>query len=321
MNQFKPPKLLSASMVQSFLASYKSNRDKKLPFLDLGKWDSAKTSEGIVLLAQIHINSKAKGCLFLLHGWEGSIHSSYIVRTAQHFFNRGFNIIRLNLRDHGDTHHLNEGLFNGSLLKETYEAVGILANRYKKLGPFYMAGFSLGGNFALRIATKHSLENKKNKIPNLKYCFSFSPALDPKLATIKMDNNPILRKYFLKSWKTSLLKKQNFFPHLYSFGDLNSYQSVMDLTEKMVKDFSNYKSVDDYFASYTLSEAIFSAIKVPCLVLSAKDDPVIPWENFLNIPKSKYLNVIIEEKGGHCGFIENIKRDSYYWKLMENKMG
>lgn len=309
---------MSSGFMQSFLASYKSTSDKKYSKLFKGKWISIQTKDQVQLLALYHELPNPKGVLILLHGWEGSIQSSYIVRTTRYFISKGYSIIRLNLRDHGDTHHLNIGLFNGSLLEETYDAIRILSSEIKL--PVYIAGFSLGGNFVLRIAGKHSIEKNANKINNLKYCFSLSPALDPKEATIKMDKHPVLRKYFLKSWTESLLKKQNLFPHIYNFQNIDSYRTVMELTQKMVLDHSTYESIDSYFDSYTLKDFLFQSIKVPTLILTAKDDPVIPWESFSKIPLTPYLEVHVEDRGGHCGFIENFSRSAYYWKLMERKM-
>ncbi len=152
---------MSSGFIQSFLASYKSNSDKKYSKLFKGKWISIQTKESVQLLALYHELPNPKGILILIHGWEGSIHSSYIVRTTRYFISKGYSIIRLNLRDHGDTHHLNLGLFNGSLLEETYEGIRILASQFNL--PIYLAGFSLGGNFVLRIAGKHSMEKMQTR--------------------------------------------------------------------------------------------------------------------------------------------------------------
>ena len=58
----------------------------------------------------------------LLHGWEGSSESSYMRHTAAHLLADGFDVFRLNFRDHGDTHHLNEGLFHSCRLEEVVQA-------------------------------------------------------------------------------------------------------------------------------------------------------------------------------------------------------
>jgi predicted alpha/beta-fold hydrolase len=320
MASFKPIPILSGSLAQSMLASWKSKKDKEYTFLKDVKWELIKTSTGVSLLAARHNLPEPKGILILLHGWEGSIDSSYIVRTTRYFLEQNFMVLRMNLRDHGDTHHLNEGIFNGSLLDETYEGIFQLAKLNPRKLPLYLAGFSLGGNFVLRIAHKHSNAKNTLKIAGLKHCFSISPALDPYAATLKMDSHSILRKYFLKAWITSLKKKEKLFPYLYRFPDLHHYKTVMDLTEAMILNHSPFKSVREYFQTYTLDGDFFRKIKVPVTILTAEDDPVIPVKDFLVIPKLPYVDVVIEEKGGHCGFIEDRNRATYFWRLMTRKM-
>ena len=163
------------------------------------------------MLAYISRHPHSRGLMIILHGWEGSSSSAYVLAAASYFYDRGFSICRLNLRDHGDSHHLNEGLFHGALLHETFDAVNALA-QYSEDLPVYLLGFSLGANFALRIAIKHS----QTPIKNLEQVFAVSPPLDPYKTTLAIDNGwAFYRKYFLNKWRRSLKKKQRLFPETY----------------------------------------------------------------------------------------------------------
>ena len=124
------------------------------------------------MLAYISRHPHSRGLMIILHGWEGSSSSAYVLAAASYFYDRKFSICRLNLRDHGNSHHLNEGLFHGALLQETFDAVNTLA-QYSEDLPVYLLGFSLGANFALRIAIKHS----QTPIKNLGQVFAVSPPL------------------------------------------------------------------------------------------------------------------------------------------------
>ena len=64
--------------------------------------------------------------MVLLHGWEGSAESLYVLSLAQLLYQQGFEIVRLNLRDHGETHHLNRELFHSCRLPEVVGAVRTL---------------------------------------------------------------------------------------------------------------------------------------------------------------------------------------------------
>ena len=165
-----------------------------------------EAERGVRLLGYFsqHKSQSPRGLFILIHGWEGSSDSTYILSTGRFFFRRGYDVFRLNLRDHGSSHHLNRELFHGALTEETSRAVeeisGLLPSR-----PSYLVGFSLGGNFALRIA----LRQAALPIRNLRRIFAVSPALDPLQSTLAIDRSlPVYRAYFLAKWKRSLRRKQ-----------------------------------------------------------------------------------------------------------------
>ena len=91
--------------------------------------------------------------MILIHGWEGSAEAMYVMSTAQRLMEQGFDVFRLNPRDHGPSHHLNPELFHSNRIGEVVGAVGALAERYRPEA-LMLAGFSLGGNFCLRVAAR-----------------------------------------------------------------------------------------------------------------------------------------------------------------------
>ena len=95
----------------------------------------------------------ARGLVLLLHGWEGSSDSSYMTLGAARLLQRGFEVFRLNFRDHGDSHHLNPDLFHSNLIDEVVHAA-VDVCRLFPARPLLAGGWSLGGNFALRLALR-----------------------------------------------------------------------------------------------------------------------------------------------------------------------
>ena len=258
-------------------------------------------------------NGRAKGLVMLLHGWEGSVNSAYILGTGRFLLNNGFSVFRLNYRDHGETHHLNTGLFYAVLLDEVFNAVQ-QASEYEKGLPFYLAGFSMGGNFALRIARKCV----ESPIDNLSQVMSISPVLDPEKSTYAIDDVSLLRKYFRKKWMRSLQKKQEIFPELYDFSDVFALESIMGMTELMIKRYSNYKSAPDYFSHYAVLNNALSDVNVPTTIVTAKDDPIIPLDDFYNLKLNSLTELIVHHYGGHNGFLENLSGKAWYeMKMLE----
>jgi hypothetical protein len=238
--------------------------------------------------------------IILLHGWEGSSSSAYLLATGDYFYNLGFSVCRLNLRDHGDSHHLNEGLFHGALLEETFDAVNFISSLSENK-PLYLIGFSMGGNFALRIAIRHA----RIPIANLKHVFAISPPLDPYKTTLAIDNGySFYRKYFLKKWKRSLMKKQKLFPEKYDFGKMLKSKTCIELTEKIMPYVPELTAYRDYFNLYTLTKDSFQNLNIPVSIFISEDDPVIPYEDYRRLQENEFLKISVQKFGGHCGFID-----------------
>lgn len=249
-----------------------------------------------------------KGLIILLHGWEGSADSTYILSTGRYFYRRGYDIFRLNLRDHGNSHHLNEALFHGALTEETALAVGTIA-RFFPEGPCYLIGFSLGGNFGLRIA----LRQTASPIPHLREVFCVSPALDPYKSTLAIDSGfPAYRRYFLGKWKRSLRKKQRCFPGLYRFDAILHHDTCMGLTEAIMPYFAQFTSYRDYFSRYTLTGDALASLAFPVTIFTADDDPVVAGEDFRLLPRNRYLRLSLQKYGGHCGFLDPFPWGCWY---------
>lgn len=249
-----------------------------------------------------------RGLVILIHGWEGSSDSTYILSTGRFLFRRGYEIFRLNLRDHGKSHHLNRGLFHGALTDETAQAVANIAS-LRPDRPCYLVGFSLGGNFALRIA----LRQFDLPITNLRRVFAISPALDPYRSTLAIDDSlPIYRNYFLAKWKRSLRRKELCFPDLYRFEEILHRKTCMGLTEAIMPWYTEFGNYREYFNRYTLTGNFLSPLAFPVTVITSADDPFIPVEDFRRLPKSRFLDLSIQPYGGHCGFLDPFPFGCWY---------
>lgn len=308
-DSFRPGPLLRNAYLQTVLASSSIRTFGKNPMKRAARKILFETPQGVRLLGY-HSPQRAsasKGLVIVLHGWEGSADSTYVICTARHLYRSGFSIIRLNFRDHGNSHHLNEGLFYAVLLDEVFEAVKQAA-ALSGGRPVFLAGFSLGGNFALRIARKCI----DHPIPNLRHVVCISPVLDPDKATDRIDNNPMILKYFLKKWRRSLNRKAKIFPNVYDFSDLMHSHCIRDMTDLLLKKYSVYSSSKTYFKEYTLLGDAIRSIPIPTTLVTAEDDPIIPVEDFYDLEIGGNTQLIVHPFGGHNGFIQGIRLTSWY---------
>lgn len=268
-------------------------------------------SEGVSLQVRINQHPGAKGTALILPGWFGSSGSGYCMSLARCFLDAGWDTIRINPRDHGDTEHLNEGLYHAARLDEIRHLV-IRLCRTVHPRPVHLIGFSLGGNFALRIA----LRQDPTAVPNLTGMTVISPVLDPEKASACVDAGPDwYRIYLMRKWKRSLLAKARAFPGRYDFTACLRHTRIIPLTETLIPAHSEFRSARDYFSAYTLTRDSFQSLAWPVTLIMAEDDPIIPYEDFKNLQGIHNLNMVITRRGGHCGFFSDFRTTAWSNRL------
>ncbi|MFM1887627.1 MAG: hypothetical protein RL026_2784 [Pseudomonadota bacterium] len=242
----------------------------------------------------------------LLHGWEGSADAAYILSLAQDLHDRGVEVVRVNLRDHGGTQHLNRGLFHSCRLEDVTGALQDIDRRWpgRRL---WLVGFSLGGNFMLRAAASPVAP----QLP-LAGVVAISPVLDPARATLALEHGlPVYRRYFIWKWSRSLRRKQRAWPGEYDFGELLRDADLRRMTDRLVRRYTEFPSLEAYFEGYAITGQRLAGLKVPAWLLTAKDDPIIPAADLDRLAQSPALKVFVTEHGGHTGFLERPLRPSW----------
>ena len=309
---FNPPFLIRPTVVQTVLASLRWRAAGTDAVLNPTRRQILHVAGGVRLLAFQSPHPTPRARVILFHGWEGSSDSTYVRTTAATLRRAGCDILRINLRDHGPSHHLNEGVFLAVYLDEVVDAATQAAAQTPHL-PVFLCGFSLGGNFALRIAGRWT----DAPPPNLSRVVAVSPAIDPFHATERIDRNPALLWYFRRKWRRSLDRKQELFPRRYNFSDLDSGWNLMQMTEHLIPRVSTYPDARTYLAAYAITPAVYGSIRVPTTVITAADDPVIPLDDLAALPENPAVQRIIHARGGHNGFIEAGLRSTWYerWLL------
>jgi hypothetical protein len=310
------PNLLSRNRhLQSIIATTRVRNNGRNPMRDAARPVIVDGGNGIRLLGyhSVQPDRPGKALVILIHGWEGSSESAYIQSSGKYMFGKGYDVFCLNLRDHGESHHLNEGLFHGALTDETAGAVRDICRLANGL-PAYLVGFSLGGNFGLRIALRQS----PARIENLRHVFAISPPLDPYKATRCIDESlPFYRYYFLGKWKRSLRRKQALFPDKYDFNGILNLTTCMGLTKAIIPWYPEYSDCRMYFREYTLLDDAFRDLSMPVTVVTSEDDPFIPVADFRRLEKNPHLQLFIQRYGGHCGFLEFFPYACWYDRLID----
>ncbi len=310
---FNPPFGLRSAHVQTVFSSQgprKANRDRRFkPFVRSQRPMLLNGDNGVRLEGHINLAGAqaAEELVIMIHGWEGSHESTYMKSMAATMLQSGYDTFRLNMRDHGETHHLNRDVFNSTMIDEVIAAIEDLQARtnYQR---YTLIGFSLGGNFSLRVAA-----NAHDKAIELEQVIAFCPVVHASQSNDALleKRNALYSNYFVRKWRRSLLKKLEYWPE-YDFGsELERLKTLEQMNAAFIPKYTGYQELEAYFDAYAIDGDKLANVICPCYLHFAKDDMIIPVQGVELLADNTDLHVTVTERGGHCGFIMNWRGDSW----------
>jgi predicted alpha/beta-fold hydrolase len=309
--EFVPPRWLANPHLQSILPSLEPRRSwvarRAQPLLAASRDLLLDCGDGVRLCGHHAPQpAAARGLVLMLHGWEGSAESLYVLSAAAQLYAQGFEIFRLNLRDHGPTHQLNPEIFHSCRIAEVVGAVravqALLPDRMLSL-----VGYSLGGNFALRVALRAPAAGIR-----LRQAVAVCPVLDPEHTLVALEHGYWLyRNYFVLKWRRSLLRKHAAWPDLYDLDELMVRRSLTDMTEQLVLRYTDFPDLQAYLRGYAIVVDVLAPLAVPARIISALDDPIIPARDLERLAPSRCLELTTTRQGGHCGYLENLSGETW----------
>ena len=309
---FEAPRGLASPHLQSVLSSSAPRRllvERQARVLrEASRSRILECGDGIRLEARIsrHPAGGRRPVAIGLHGWHGCADSLYLLSSMTRLYRAGFDIVRLHLRDHGGTHGLNPELFHSCRLDEAVAATGVVREMFPRR-PLALLGFSLGGNFALRIGREAPAAGI-----DIDQVLAVCPVLDPAETMTALDSGWIgYRLYFMRRWRNSMLAKERSFPERYDFGATRTIRSLSGMTDWFVDHHTGFESTDHYLTGYTLTGRYLEGLEVPSAIVSALDDPVIPSAGLARLAASPALEVAATRQGGHCGFMSDYALTSW----------
>ncbi|HEX5959836.1 MAG TPA: alpha/beta fold hydrolase [Rhodanobacteraceae bacterium] len=247
-----------------------------------------------------NVRGRPRGLAVLFHGWEGSTRSTYVLQNGARLLAEGWDVFRLNFRDHGGSQVLNPGIFHSCRIDEVVGALQALQRGYT-VRPLALVGFSLGGNFALRVALRAPAAGL-----DLERTIAVCPVIDPHAGLFQLEHAPrMYHDYFMWKWRRSLKAKQRAFAdtELFTRSDLGG--NLRSLTEALVLKHTDFGSLDSYLDGYSVAGDHLAGLRVPVSILATCDDPVCPASDLAGMQLPSCVEVTVTARGGHCGFIRD----------------
>jgi predicted alpha/beta-fold hydrolase len=256
------------------------------------------------VLAHCHWHDRPQDhpTFLLLHGLEGSSSAHYMKGIADKAWAAGWNVVRLNQRNCGGTEHLSRGLYHSGLthdprtvLKELIEHDGLPA--------LAVAGYSLGGNLALKLAGEFGDEPP----PELRAVCAVSPTMDLAVCVEALERraNIPYQFNFVRNLKARMRRKAAAHPDAFSLDSLRRVWTVRQFDEAYTAPHHGFDDAADYYHRASAMRVV-DRIRVPTLILTAENDPFVPVEPFRAdaVRANPNVTVVITADGGHCAFVE-----------------
>jgi predicted alpha/beta-fold hydrolase len=271
------------------------------------------TAPGTRVLAHCHWQREpsAHPALLALHGLEGSSAAHYMRGIAAKAYGRGFNVLLLNQRNCGGTESLSEGLYHSGL---TADAAHVIAEIGRDgIDRVVVAGYSLGGNLALKLAGDYGSAPP----PSLKGVCAVSPVIELAecVRALERRENFIYQWNFVRGLKARMRRKAAAHPGRYPLDRLPNVRTVREFDECFTAPHFSFDDAEDYYFRASAMRVV-DRIEVPALIISAEDDPFVPAQLFRDprLRANPHITVIVTKHGGHCGFASDADgSDDGYW--------
>jgi uncharacterized protein len=249
-----------------------------------------------------------RGELVLVHGLEGSSAAGYARSMAFAALEAGYATHRVNLRSCGGSESLALSNYHSG---QTSDVLHILRERKRANGlPLFLAGFSLGGNVSLKLAGE--LGESGDQL--LAGVCAVSTPIDLAVCAkaIGQMQNYLYHQRFMTCLTDKIRRRVRQAPHLYSAEPLKHVRTIYDFDEYYTAQMFGFGSADNYYRTQS-SNQFLEKIRVPTLVIAAKDDPLVPFGMYDHpaFGQNPYLRLIATDHGGHVGFVA--RRQPRFW--------
>jgi predicted alpha/beta-fold hydrolase len=270
------------------------------------RWD---TPDGDFIDVDFCGDPGARKQLVLFHGLEGSSDSHYARAVAGHAAQRGWRLALPHFRGcSGEPNRARRAYHSGDS-----EEIDWVLRRLG--GPLHALGVSLGGNALLKWLGERGAEARSV----VRGAAAVSAPLDLAAAGDALDrgvNRYLYTRHFLSTLKPKSLAKLELFPDLFDKAKVRGARTFREFDDLVTAPLHGFRDTDHYWSSAACGPYL-EHIRVPTLVLNARNDPFLPEQALLAAVRRASPSVVLEfpRTGGHAGFLSGPFPGSHAWLL------
>lgn len=248
--------------------------------------------------------------IVIVHGLEGSSDSNYARGIADKAWSHGFHSVRMNQRNCGGTERLTPTLYNSGLSGD-YRAVllELIAEGFERI---FFAGYSMGGNLVTKMAGELGPSGPKQ----LRGVGVVCPALDLSACADALEekHNYLYQWHFVRGLMERYGRKCELFPETYKRDGFGPIRTIREFDDAITAPHFGFKDAEEYYQCAS-AKMVIGNVSVPLLLITAQDDPFVPYVSFLaaRVEQNPCVRFIAPEHGGHCGFVSKWSGPERFW--------
>lgn len=294
---------------QTIVARYWPSR------VDEARWPTQAryfdTEPGVRVLAKINDQS-GRRTLLCVHGLTSCTEARYMLSLASLALERGWNVVRLNVRNCGGTEELCPTLYHSGLTADLSAVAEQLAGR-----ELYVLGFSMGGNIALKLAGEWG--DAAPRHVRAVCGISVPIRLAECSRRIGERRNFIYERRFLRQLHATLAYKKSIMPERFAQIDGVDADSIWDFDDRVTAPAFGYRDADDYYERAS-SAGYLERVRLPALLIQAEDDPFLPFSVYEDtvFERNPRVTLLRSRGGGHVAFLS---REGHRFWAEEQALG
>lgn len=306
-SNFKPAWWLPNAHLQTIWSTF----FRKTPHLKFNNLNlTLDDGDFIDLSVSEHIadTTRNKPIILLLHGLEGSLSSPYAKTLIKSLMKAGYGVYFMHFRGCSDQHNNLPRSYHSGETEDLQFVVRYLTQKHQcKLHA--VIGFSLGGNVLLKWLGEQQSKARTEKAIAISVPFQLTDAAK----RMNQGFSKVYQHHLISRLQKKYIDKFRTIPSPLRV-DVKKLTTFYDFDHQVTAPLNGFKGADDYYQRCS-SRQFIKTIKIPTLILHAKDDPFMYPET---APTAEELpdNVALElsESGGHVGFIAgNLPWKARYW--------
>jgi hypothetical protein len=142
------------------------------------------------------------------------------------------------------------------------------------------------------------------------------PALDLAACAdaLEKPENYFYQRHFVNGLMDRYARKAALFPQIYSRNGFGRIRSVRGFDDAITAPCFGYRDAQEYYEAAGARKVV-AQVRVPMLMITAQDDPFVPYESFLAamVAENPAIRFVSPKHGGHCAFISKHPGTERFW--------